>query len=290
MSRFDFVKQDAAHLDRAQDAALYRVGQDGLPEKVFDGPGRPSGPVVLDVTGHAADVTVYVGAKTLYPTVRIYTRSTKADVIQAVKNTRIEFSGRVVTVEVPDRGTGTTVIRGGGGTVITSGNARYVSVGGNTTVIGGANSVDDVIQVEANLPENSEIQSNLQSGDLAVFGVLMKLEADSTSGDVTVRGAVANVRTRTSSGDVEIGRITNGAEVTTSSGDIWVGQHEGETIALSSSSGDVSLALGAPATGSVRLSTSSGDITLKDVRGRGVSEGGNLYIETHTSSGDVRRS
>jgi hypothetical protein len=290
MSSSDMTKRDAGQPDQAQGDALFRIGGDGFPEKVFDRAEQSFRPVLLDVSSKSAYVTVHVSPVASYLTVRVYTHSTRAEVIRAVKDTRITLTGRTLTVEVPDRGIKSTAVYSGEGTVVVGGNASYISVGRNTPVIGGSGSLNDLIRVEVALPKGSRINSDLRSGDLTVFGALVGLEADSSSGDIIIKSVVNDVRARTSSGDVLIGRIASGAEIKTSSGDIWVGRYEGATIDLSSSSGDMDLTVEPVATGPVNLRTSSGDITLKGVQGRSVSDGGDLRITTLTSSGDVRRS
>ena len=288
MSNFELVKSGTSQPDRIHGAALSRIGGDGFPEKVFGGQEGASGPVLLDVTGQHACVTVQVDDGATHPAVRVFTRSVQAEVVRAVKNTRIERSGHTLTVEIPVHRVAPTVIQGGGN-VYVGRNISFMSTGGGTTVIGGS-SESDAVLVEVTLPSGSGVRSDLTSGDLRVTGSLSGLETYSSSGDTVVKGSVGKVRASASSGDLELGRVTEGAEITTSSGAIWIGQYEGNTLRLNASSGAISVGVAAAASGLIRVRTSSGAISVTGTQGRDVAHGGNLDIKLSASSGKIRRS
>jgi len=115
------------------------------------------------------------------------------------------------------------------------------------------------------------------SGDIEVRGVRGPLDTHSTSGDVSVRGAQDSLLVGTVSGQVNVSEAPRGLEVSTTTGDI-VAHRVASRATIAASSGSVELGLSAPLA-RAQVTTSSGDIRV--ALGTGV--GG--QVELRTSNG-----
>lgn len=255
--------------------------QDGLPEQSFSGEGQHSGPVLLDIEGDSINGIVTV-EDVEFASVRVFTRSTLGAVIEAVRKTRVYLSGGTLKVHVPHFKVPPTVIQGGSSRMVFSGSVSFVQVGGNSTVIGGSGTGEDMVQVEVTLPRESGIRADLGSGVLDVHGNLVGIDGDLSSGSISVHGSVDKVRAELSSGSFQIGRVTGGIEATASSGSLNVGEYTGSHAKLRISSGSMNLNVGRAASGVIDVRVSSGSASISGTRGRT-----DLDVRTKKSSGSI---
>lgn len=284
MSEFEIVKrgtQGKYELDK----------RDGLPQKLLEGSGAQSGPVLLDITANAVEAKVTVNPSAIYPSARVWTESKLDGVIDAVRRTRLELSGNVLTIDIPSFQVPPTVIQGSSGNrVVFSGNASFVQVGGGSVTVGGVTvGGGDNIKVEVTLPSDSGIRADLGSGVLTANGDLIGVDADLSSGIFKVNGSVGNVRASLSSGSFAVGRVTGALEGTVSSGSLNIGEYTGMSATLRASSGSINLNVGRKAGGSLDVRVSSGNANLSGLRGRSREEGGDMDIRTRCSSGNINR-
>lgn len=174
---------------------------------------------------------------------------------------------------------------------------------------GGKGSVD----VEVDLPQRSEVELRLGSGDVSATGVLGRLlgttgsgdfsldeitggELKSGSGDVAARVVRGPLVAKTGSGDVAIDNAAAPVDLVSGSGDISLRRAEG-ALKVKTGSGDV--VVGA-SVGDVDILTGTGDIDLQGVHGGevraktgtgdvvfGVVTGVAAYLDLNTVTGDV---
>jgi len=117
------------------------------------------------------------------------------------------------------------------------------------------------------------------SGDVEIRGTRGPLDTHSTSGDISIRGARDSLLVGTVSGDVNVSEAPRGLEVSTTTGEI-VAKRVAMRATVAASSGGVDLGLTAPLD-RAQVTTSSGDIHV--ALGPGV--GG--QVEMRTSNGSL---
>lgn len=108
------------------------------------------------------------------------------------------------------------------------------------------------------VPEGTEINGDVRSGDLELTGVAAA-EVNASSGDVTVRQVAGPVRIVASSGDVQLGDLSGPVDVEVSSGEL-TGDGLRGPVDAHASSGNITLVMAVPQ--SVTAEASSGDIEL----------------------------
>lgn len=283
MSEFGIIKRNTQ-------AGSEMGVRDGLPERRLEGSGLESGPVLLDITANSVEANVFVNPSALFASARIWTESKLDGVIDAVRRTRLELSGNVLTIDIPDFDVPPTVIHGRNGSrTVISGTASFIQVGGSVISGGATLNGDNNIKVEVTLPSDSGVRADLGSGVLKVRGDLVGVDAELSSGILKVDGSVNNVRASLSSGSFAVGRVTQGLEGTVSSGSLNIGEYTGSKAVLRASSGSINLNVGRAASGSVEVRVSSGNANLSGLRGRSREEGGDMDIRTRCSSGNINR-
>lgn len=170
------------------------------------------------------------------------------------------------------------------------------------------------VDVEVDLPERSELDLRLGSGDITASGVFGRaamatgsgdvdvdevaggdlksgsgdidvrtvkgpLTVKTGSGDVTVQAANADLDVVSGSGDVQLRRAESGVKVKTGSGDVAIGSSVGDVDILT---GTGDLDLSGIHGGVVKARTGTGDVVL------GVVTGVAAYLDLNTVTGDVR--
>lgn len=180
---------------------------------------------------------------------------------KAVERSRIELSGDVLVVHVPNgHGRGST----------------------------------PALQLVLRLPEDSRIDAELASADLRCAGRLAGVRVKAASGDVVVEEVTGEVSVNTASGGIRVGHAQSGATVRTASGavdlvrsdgDVDVSVASGDVLVRSaggsvharSASGDVEV--GSAANGSLSVVTASGDVRV------GVASGTGVWLDLSSGSG-----
>lgn len=170
------------------------------------------------------------------------------------------------------------------------------------------------VDVEVDLPERSEADLRLGSGDVSASGVLGRLlgatgsgdfsldefaggDLKSGSGDIAARVVRGPLTAKTGSGDVAIDAAAAPVDLVSGSGDISVRRAEG-ALKVKTGSGDV--VVGA-SVGAVDILTGTGDIDLQGLHGGevraktgtgdvvlGVVTGVAAFLDLNTVTGDVR--
>lgn len=169
------------------------------------------------------------------------------------------------------------------------------------------------VDVEVHLPERSEVDVRLGSGDLSATGVLGRVvvatgsgdlaldefaggELKSASGDIAARAVRGPLLAKTGSGDVAIDAAAASVELISGSGDISVRRAE-SPLKAKTGSGDV--VVGA-SVGDLDILTGTGDIDLQGLHGGevraktgtgdvvlGVVSGVAAFLDLNTVTGDV---
>lgn len=120
-----------------------------------------------------------------------------------------------------------------------------------------------------------------KSGDVQVFDGRGPVTISVTSGDIRVTGAGPGVEASTTSGDISLSDIAGKMAVHTTSGDISLSQAATQEFDVSSTSGDLSLALTDPLSGVGKAHSLSGDVTVA------IPPGSDCRVALTTLSGDI---
>ena len=120
-----------------------------------------------------------------------------------------------------------------------------------------------------------------KSGDVQVFDGRGPVTISVTSGDIRVSGAGPGVEASTTSGDISLSDIAGKMAVHTTSGDISLSQAATQEFDVSSTSGDLSLALTDPLSGVGKAHSLSGDVTVA------IPPGSDCRVALTTLSGDI---
>jgi DUF4097 and DUF4098 domain-containing protein YvlB len=152
------------------------------------------------------------------------------------------------------------------------------------------------IEMHLSVPSGSRVAVKAASSDVTVTGAAGDLNVQVASGDVTAERVTGSARVQSASGDIVLGPVSGEVYAKTASGDIRVagagslnaGTASGDldigtiTGAMSarSSSGDIRVA--DAVSGEISMSTTSGDITVA------VRPGTSLKIDMFSRSGTVR--
>lgn len=133
------------------------------------------------------------------------------------------------------------------------------------------------LDVRVTVPPGSGCTADTASADVRCAGELGALGVHTASGDVTAEQATGETDVTTASGDVRLDRCAR-TRVKTVSGDVLIGAAGGD-VGAESISGDVQI--GPVAAGRVTVTTTSGDITVAVASGTGV------RLDLSTLSGDA---
>ncbi|MGW5464959.1 DUF4097 family beta strand repeat-containing protein [Streptomyces sp. NPDC003996] len=138
------------------------------------------------------------------------------------------------------------------------------------------------LELTVKLPAGSRIQAKAAAAELRTVGRLGDVVFDGAYRQIKIDEA-ASLRLTAADGDVEIGRLTGPAQISTARGDIEVAEATRGTVALSTQSGDITIAAAAGISATLDAGTSHGRITntLKNDGTPG------LDIRATTSQGDI---
>jgi len=238
-------------------------------ERTFDTPA----PVDLHVEIGSGDVTV-TAADTAQTIIEVVGR--EAD------DTRVEQSGRTISVVGPRQGSGR--IFGGGGLRVT------VSLPARSDLSTRLGSADLVTRGalgrcrlktgsgDAKLEEAATAEAVSGSGNVSIEWLSGDLDARAGSGHISVRQLGGAARTVTGSGDVSIGTAEGPMTAKSGSGDVTI-DRAGADVSVTTASGDASVRMMCRGTAQVR--TASGDVSV------GVPSDTPVWTDISTISGDV---
>jgi hypothetical protein len=119
------------------------------------------------------------------------------------------------------------------------------------------------------------------SGDVSVTDGPGPVTVSTASGDIRVTGARVRTKANASSGDISLSGIAGKMAVHTTSGDISLSQAATQEFDVSSTSGDLSLALTDPLSGVGKAHSLSGDVTVA------IPPGSDCRVALTTLSGDI---
>jgi len=151
----------------------------------------------------------------------------------------------------------------------TNGNASVRSASGNVELLNIVGRVDLIttsgdISISGANCENMQIESN--SGDVDVESSRGKLEIITRSGGVRITNQTGEITAKTKSGEVRVeGELANDVALSTTSGEITVIAQEGISVSARSLSGDVRNKLGHSPDSPIHIivTSVSGDITVR---------------------------
>ena len=238
-------------------------------ERTFDTPA----PVDLHVEIGSGDVTV-TAADTAQTIIEVVGR--EAD------DTRVEQSGRTISVVGPRQGSGR--IFGGGGLRVT------VSLPARSDLSTRLGSADLVTRGalgrcrlktgsgDAKLGEAATAEAVSGSGNVSIEWLSGDLDARAGSGHISVRQLGGAARTVTGSGDVSIGTAEGPMTAKSGSGDVSIDRAAAD-LSVTTASGDASVRMMCRGTAQVR--TASGDVSV------GVPSDTPVWTDISTISGDV---
>lgn len=132
----------------------------------------------------------------------------------------------------------------------------------------------ETVSGEIKVQDTGDIYAKSTSGDINV-GNAKNAELKSTSGDVEIKSG-KKVKISTTSGDIELEEAEE-ADITSASGEIKVGKCG--NVNLSTMSGDI-LVMDLTVNGESNINSTSGEVVVNKVN--------DVYVETKTTSGDVR--
>lgn len=225
------------------------------------------GPIAVDVHAHQGNVDVTAEHRDT-ATVEITVPGGGTLEQEIVENTKIDLTGGVLTVRLPQRL---------GITLRPWRTSR--------------------LRIAVRVPAGSDLRAALASADLTTHGTLGAVDVTSASGDLTVEYAGRDASLTTASGDLSVDRADGSLRVVTSSGDVRIRDVSGDltcrtasgdlklgvlrgSVSVVTASGDVRVST--IATGETELRTASGDVSI------GVASGTGVWLDVATTSGDTR--
>ncbi|MEE1619516.1 DUF4097 family beta strand repeat-containing protein [Brachybacterium sp. J153] len=146
------------------------------------------------------------------------------------------------------------------------------------------------LDVTVVVPAGSRAVLDDGAGEIAVHGVLGRLEARTGAGDIRVeRGAEERTRLSSGTGDLQVGELAGEASLSTGAGDVRVRRAVQGRLNARSGLGDVEISVAPGTAARLDLATGFGerDVRLTPVEGAGDAER-TLEVEARTGKGDVR--
>jgi DUF4097 and DUF4098 domain-containing protein YvlB len=178
-------------------------------------------------------------------------------------------------------------------------NLRLSTAGGNLTI----EDLEGRVEGETsggnidgrNITGNVGVETS--GGNLSFEEITGDLRAETSGGNIAVRRVKGSVAVETSGGNVKVAEVDGPLSAETSGGDITVGVKQNRGVDVSTSGGDIRIALPAGTGASIDASTSGGSVTcdfpitmqgkVDDSRIRGSINGGGSAIRARTSGGDI---
>jgi len=209
-----------------------------------------SGPVDMDITSGAGNVTVHAGASgSVYVKATIRSQNSwfgasASDRIHKIEqNPPIEQQGNTIRIgKTQDREL-----------------LRNISISYDVTV-----------------PAQTKLSSHTGSGDQNISGLQLAVSLNTGSGGLTVENLGADARLRSGSGDLKINSVKGVVNAQTGSGGIRAKGVGGEVFA-ETGSGEIEVEQAGP--GNVKAETGSGNVKLYGIKGG---------LQVETGSGDIR--
>ncbi|MFF2819642.1 DUF4097 family beta strand repeat-containing protein [Kitasatospora cineracea] len=247
-----------------------------------------AGPAVLDLTQPIGRITITVDPAATQASVTVRTTAESGPVADAVRGTRIERSGRCLTVRVPEIPglvvSGNTVISGGSVTlgdgnsvfnfrggmsgVTFAGSGRIVVNGVDVTQAvrdGGGQDTAAEIETTVTLPADSEVRLSTHSAATTVSGHLACLDYGGTSGNL-IADQVGDLTLDLTSGSTRINRVTDRLDVVMTSGNLALAAYEGSSARVKLTSGNASIRATPASRGRFAVSLTSGNVTITGAR------------------------
>ncbi|MET7378577.1 DUF4097 family beta strand repeat-containing protein [Streptomyces sp. NPDC005526] len=138
------------------------------------------------------------------------------------------------------------------------------------------------VEVTVQLPAGSRVGVKASASELRGVGRLGDVAVDGAYRQIKIDEA-AGVRLTAVDGDVEVGRLGGPAEISTARGDIRIGEAVRGTVALSTQSGDISVAAAHGVSASLDAGTAHGRVS-NALKNDGAAA---LDIRATTSHGDI---
>lgn len=161
-------------------------------------------PITVTVEMLSAQVTVHASDRTdTVVDIRPADESKRGD-IRAAEQTRVDFTGGVLTVTTPKDW------------------RTHTPFGGNPT-----------ITVTIEVPTGSRLSGTAGVGRIAATGELGRCELEVAAGDITLEHAADSVTAKVAKGDIRIGEATRGElRLETSMGELEIGISPGSAVRL----------------------------------------------------------
>ena len=102
-----------------------------------------------------------------------------------------------------------------------------------------------------------------KSGDVNCEYVQGSLKASTLSGDVDARSVTGDITVESKSGDIKLAECTGSVDANTLSGDVKIRKADSQRVGVHALSGDVDAEIGIHEGGSISLRTTDGDIGLR---------------------------
>jgi hypothetical protein len=173
--------------------------------------------------------------------------ASKANDVRAAEETRVEYTDGRLLVKGPKR------------------------LGG---LIGLGAGKDAAVQIQVELPTDSDLHASSVLGNFHCEGRLGDCEVSSGAGVIWIEDAHA-LQVKTGGGDVTAGRAANEVKITTGVGEVRLGR-AGGTVTIKTSSGKTWVG---EAAGDVRVRSASGDIVI---------DRAHADVDAKTSAGKIR--
>jgi DUF4097 and DUF4098 domain-containing protein YvlB len=141
---------------------------------------------------------------------------------------------------------------------------------------------------DARLHEVGSLEFKSASGDVDVRECAGDTQINSASGDVRIERAGGEVQASLASGDLWVGTLEGTAEVRTASGDVRVDRCLGNSIAISSMSGDLVVGIPGGQRVEAEISTLSGDLSMPERAPVSQEPKKTVRLRLKTVSGDIR--
>jgi DUF4097 and DUF4098 domain-containing protein YvlB len=140
--------------------------------------------------------------------------------------------------------------------------------------------------VSATVPADGRLELEVVSGDVSINGAGARIEVKTVSGDVDITKTAGDAQVKTVSGDVSLNHVSGSFDVETRSGDVDLVAAGPVSGSLTSTSGDVSIALGSDADLVLELAIEEdGEIEVDDALPHEVLEQRERYMRVKFGAG-----
>lgn len=229
-----------------------------MPEYTFETPE----PVDLRIRAATGVITI-TAADTTTSTVEV--RAVDEEAQELVEETRVDFDGRRLRVEMPEKRYFLGLKR------------RRVAI--TVTVPTGSSLTSSTASASLSATGRyATVVTRTASGQISLDQVDGDVEADCASGDVTVNSGRA-IKAHSASGNIRIGHASGDVDIKCASADIRIGVAEA-SVRAKAASGDISI--DEARAGTITLDVASGNLRI------GVRSGVNVHLDLRSVSGKIR--